>query len=729
MNYGPYDRSFKAKPGSSNANQIRYDGVYIGFVKDNTDIQKMGRLRVYIPLLGGDANNPQYWHTVSYCSPFAGASPVDQTVVNGKTMAQSQTSYGFWMIPPDRNNEVIVMFINGDPVRGIWMGCLYQQNMNHMVPGVAFDNSFQNTDVCVGLPPVVEYNKQDQAINVDNPIRPMFSPLNTAFANQGLQSDLQRGPTNASARRDAPSQVFGFISPRSHNIYIDDGLIDTTVIPNTGGGNGPAYSYTQDTNADEYIRMRTRNGTQILINDTTGFVYINSRSGNSWAEISDQGVDIFSQERVSVRAMQDVNVHADQNINMYSGGDIKMFAVGNIRMQSGADISANSGGGLYATSTTDTNIVAGGNMNLQATSDVNIKGNQVTTSELFAPNVHVNNCFANTSFGAVMTPNGSPQSPGSAVTAPTIPQTTFIDRTLVPPCYPPVANKTITTRTPTHEPWVNHPSGPANTNAAGSGTNFAVGVPGYPNVEIQPNPSGNNSGQLPTGPGQTPLTAVPPTEQVITGDGRRKTVMNNPNTTTDTSCGTPISDNVRQSITNASSQAQMDPGLMFAIAQTESSFDPNAQSTTSSAAGLYQFTSGTWSGMVSKYGAQTNISQGDIYDPQSNATMGALYAKSNQQALQSSLGPDTTVTNTDIYIAHFLGPTGASKFLSADPNANAASVVGPGVANANANIFYVNGDRSQPRTVQQVYNIFDQKVGAQVAKYNNCYGSDSTVPT
>ena len=115
-------------------------GLFIGFVKNADDVQKNGRLQVWIPDLGSAPDDSDGWFTVSYCSPFAGATNVETISKSDiKSFEGTQTSYGMWMVPPDINNEVAVMFVAGDASKGIWLGCLYNQFMNQMVPAMAAD--------------------------------------------------------------------------------------------------------------------------------------------------------------------------------------------------------------------------------------------------------------------------------------------------------------------------------------------------------------------------------------------------------------------------------------------------------------------------------------------------------------------------------------------------------------------------------------------------------------
>ena len=113
----------------------KYHGMHIGYVKANADVQKMGRLQVWIPEFGSQENDKNGWFTISYSSPFAGATSSKGLGTNTQTEKDTMTSYGFWAVPPDLDNQVIVMFANGDPTLGVMMGCLYQQFMNKMVPG------------------------------------------------------------------------------------------------------------------------------------------------------------------------------------------------------------------------------------------------------------------------------------------------------------------------------------------------------------------------------------------------------------------------------------------------------------------------------------------------------------------------------------------------------------------------------------------------------------------
>ena len=188
-------------------------GVFVGFIKDASDVQRNGRLRVWIPEMGSSPDNSEGWSIVNYCSPFAGATNIDTTsAADVKTFDGTQTSYGMWMIPPDINNQVLIMFINGDPSRGIWIGCLYNQFMNNMVPGMASStNNYQHHGKNI---PVAEYNKNDTKVTKpDQATKPYEATKFKGIGNQGLMPDPTRGVTTSSARREAPSQVFGILTP------------------------------------------------------------------------------------------------------------------------------------------------------------------------------------------------------------------------------------------------------------------------------------------------------------------------------------------------------------------------------------------------------------------------------------------------------------------------------------------------------------------------------------
>lgn len=275
----------------------RETAIYVGIVTDNEDEQRMGRLKVYIPELGGSHGDKNSHYIVSYASPFAGATPAGATKKHddgGDEMAGSQRSYGFWMVPPDKDNEVLVCFANGDTRRGFWFACLWQQFMNHMVPGIAI-NKVTNPGID-HLAPVVEYNKKDDVHAADpwDPKRPVFEPLHNGLRKQGLYTDPERGPSTTSARREAPSKVFGFLTPHGNTVHIDDNP------------------------ENEFIRLRTKSGVQLLLHETGGYIYMISKNGNSWLQVSDEGIDMYSKKGVNIRGEGGFNVHSDKNIHQHS---------------------------------------------------------------------------------------------------------------------------------------------------------------------------------------------------------------------------------------------------------------------------------------------------------------------------------------------------------------------------------------------------------------------------
>lgn len=294
-------------------------GVFVGFVKKADDVQRNGRLMVWIPEFGSAPENEDGWVGVNYCSPFAGATNVNSTSQsNTQQFEGTQTSYGMWMIPPDVNNQVIVMFLNGDPGKGIWIGSLFQQYMNNMVPGIPSDA--KNWQYPGKQVPIAEYNKWDQkVVYPDRAFKPYEKTKFTGVGNQGLITDQGRGITTSGARREAPSNVFGILTPGP--------IIDDKVTPENIRRKGGSSFIMDDGTGTEYVQLTTKSGAQIKLDETNGFVYLINRDGTAWVQMDQKGnIDIFGATNISMRAQKDINLRADRNINIEAGQNIFMKA-------------------------------------------------------------------------------------------------------------------------------------------------------------------------------------------------------------------------------------------------------------------------------------------------------------------------------------------------------------------------------------------------------------------
>jgi hypothetical protein len=199
----------------------------------------------------------------------------------------------------------------------------------------------------------------------------------------------------------------------------------------------------------------------------------------------------------------------------------------------------------------------------------------------------------------------------------------------------------------------------------------------------------------------------------------------------------------------ASAATGSDFHYLLGTAMRESSLKPQAQSATSSAAGLFQFVEQTWLGVVKEFGAKHGLgsyagaigkgADGRFHvdnaadrqailalrnDPQISALMAGEYAQQTRTEMQNTLGRD--VCGGELYAAHFLGPDAACRLIrmnGSTPEASAASVF-PQAAGANRNVFY-RADGAA-KTVREVYDwALNQPTVAPPAATESATGSVS----
>jgi hypothetical protein len=192
----------------------------------------------------------------------------------------------------------------------------------------------------------------------------------------------------------------------------------------------------------------------------------------------------------------------------------------------------------------------------------------------------------------------------------------------------------------------------------------------------------------------------------------------------------------RARIAGAIKQAATTTGTSFeyllATAKMESDFNPTAGASTSSAHGLYQFIDQTWLGTVKEAGGQLGYgnyadaisksssgtySVGDPAartaimklrdDPVASSAMAAVLTQSNSFQLTGKIG--RRPTDSELYMAHFMGVGGAAKLISSaedNPQASGAALF-PNAAAANRSIFFDHSGRA--RSVSEVYSVLNAR--------------------
>jgi Transglycosylase SLT domain len=203
-----------------------------------------------------------------------------------------------------------------------------------------------------------------------------------------------------------------------------------------------------------------------------------------------------------------------------------------------------------------------------------------------------------------------------------------------------------------------------------------------------------------------------------------------------------IDPTVVSSIRQASRASGIDFGALMAQAKEESGFRVDAKSTSSSASGLFQFINSTWLGLVQRFGEKYGVGalalqiatdatgQATVADPALrerilalrkdpalSAALAAEYARANKGEIERALG--RPAGNADLYLAHFLGPAGATALLKAVAQNGDAVGAGllPGAAAANRSVFF--DDAGRARSVAEIYRSFAERIDSEAQRFSS----------
>lgn len=449
-------------------------GPFLARVVSHLDPTYMGILEVEILRPTGNTQDSGQLHQVKMMTPFYGVTSVEHVGEDPNDYNNTQKSYGMWFVPPDPGTIVMVIFVDGDPKRGYWMGCVLDDAMNFMLPGLA------STEFVVeggGRLPVAEYNKRANP-EVSDPTKvkkPKHTDQVKFLEEQGLVKDDIRGITTSSARRETPSSVFGISTPgpldkrsgaKQGKIGKSDYQIPNAFVSRLGGSTfvmddgddkflrktyakdgPPEYAAVEqgetggkpDVPHNELVRIRTRTGHQILLHNSEDLIYIGNARGTTWIELTSNGkIDIYAEDSISMHTKGDFNVTADKNINLTAKQNINLnaqniyeTASSSVEIKAGADgkitasnlhFKASSAANLTGSTA---NIKGSGNVNLTAGGDTNIKSG----------GKHTENAS-----GYYSLPGGG----GTAAVTQTATEATTAGDAIVAP------------RVPDHEPWAGH---------------------------------------------------------------------------------------------------------------------------------------------------------------------------------------------------------------------------------------------------------------------------------
>jgi hypothetical protein len=445
-------------------NQGKMDqGIVLAKVVGYLDAAFMGGLEVtLLRQQGNTIGDINQTYPVKYASPFYGVTGYEYMGLNVKDFNDTQKSYGMWFPTPEIGTTVLCVFIEGNPGDGYWIGCIPGRFMNQMIPAIGgskevdlTDEDKKKYDTTQPLP-VAEINRKanslEKNLSVDK-IKKAVHPIADRFLEQGLLEDDVRGTTTSTSRRNVPSSVFGISTPGPFDrrplakksfigkkqslssitvpvsrlggtqLVFDDG--DDRYERKTPAGKGPV-DYADTTLGqkgdptipyNEYVRLRTRTGHQILLHNSEDLIYIGNARGTAWVELTSNGkIDIYAEDCISIHSEQDINLRADRDINIEGGRNVNIKAAADYSGGNSTDAKGFESGRVFIESKHDTKIVVGANGYITTAQNLNVSTG-ITNHFTAGANTNVLSGGTHFETASIIHMNGPAATPATPITS------------------------------------------------------------------------------------------------------------------------------------------------------------------------------------------------------------------------------------------------------------------------------------------------------------------------
>lgn len=311
-----------------------------GVVVDTADPQEMGRVRVWCPAVDGPTPTVENLPWAQYVTPFGGQAYGYQGGGHGGR-AVGPVSYGFWGIPK-LGAQVIIGFLYGDYNQRIYLGSVFPIHGNRSLPtGRNVEGGAPITDSLEALEPQLSNLKAQFQGDMSSSV----AKTRGAYERQVAQASVDKTTSEGyDARVISSDAEAGSLDPQTYCVT-------------TPGRHSLIF---QDNPKNARVRLKSADGSQIILDDANERIYVSVARGKAWLELDRDGhVHVYAADSISLSSGKDVNISAAGSVNISAGAGLNLLATGEARLSAGGDLALSGDGKSSLTA-------GGGELNLLA---------------------------------------------------------------------------------------------------------------------------------------------------------------------------------------------------------------------------------------------------------------------------------------------------------------------------------------------------------------------------